>query len=183
MTNAEMAVLGLVIEKPRHGYQIEQVIEQRNMRRWTDIGFSSIYFLLKKLERQKLIKGEWEKAEHCQERWAKVYRPTPAGLEAFHAAIIEALSVPQPSPRPLMLGLSNFPAVSINEALNALSQYSNQLTERMEIMRTVRNSSQHVHPYFVDAMFELSLIVMQAELEWVNKFTKQIQGKSQTKQG
>jgi hypothetical protein len=52
----------------------------------------------------------------------------------------------------------------------------------MEIMRTVRNSSQHTHPYFVDAMFELSLIVMQAELEWVNKFTGQIQKRSQTEQ-
>ncbi len=182
MTNAEMAVLGLVIEQPRHGYQIEQVIEKRDMRRWTDIGFSSIYFLLKKLERQKLIEGEWEKTEHGKERWAKVYRPTDAGLEAFHAALIEALSVPQPSPHPLMLGLANFPAVSINEALTALNQYSRHLTERMEILRTVRDSSKQVHPYFVDAMFELSLAVMAAELKWVEKFVQQLQAKSQAEQ-
>jgi DNA-binding PadR family transcriptional regulator len=182
MTNAEIAVLGLVIEKPRHGYQIEQVIEQRGMRRWTEIGFSSIYFLLKKLERQKLIKGEWQKTEHGKERRAKVYRPTDAGLEAFHAAIVEALSMPQPTPRPLMLGLANFAAVSINEASVALNQYSRQLTEKMEIMRNFHDSSQHAHPYFVDAMFELSLAVMQAELEWVEKFTKQIQEQSQTKE-
>ena len=105
MTNAELAVLGLVVEQPRHGYQIEQVIEQRNMRRWTDIGFSSIYFLLKKLERQKFIKGEWGKTDRSSERWIKVYRPTKAGREAFHSAIIELLSVPQPRPYPLLLGL------------------------------------------------------------------------------
>jgi DNA-binding PadR family transcriptional regulator len=182
MTNAEMAVLGLVIEQPRHGYQIEQVIEQRGMRRWTDIGFSSIYFLLKKLERQELIKGEWEKTEHGKERWAKVYRPTDAGVDAFHAAIVEALSMPQPSPHPLMLGLANFPAVSINEASIALNQYSRHLTEKMEILRNFHDSSQHAHPYFVNAMFELSLAVMQAELEWVERFTKQIQEQSQTKE-
>jgi DNA-binding PadR family transcriptional regulator len=179
MTNAEMAVLGLIIEQPRHGYQIEQVIEQRNMRRWTDIGFSSIYFLLKKLERQKLIKGEWEKTEHGKERWAKVYRSTDAGLKAFHAAIVEALSVPQPSPHPLMLGLANFPTVSTNEALTALNQYGQHLTEKVEILRAVRDSSQHAHPYFVDAIFELSLAVMQAELEWVERFIQQLQTKSQ----
>jgi hypothetical protein len=31
-------------------------------------------------------------------------------------------------------------------------------------------------------MFELGLMVMQAELEWVEKFTKQIQERSQKKQ-
>ena len=182
MTNAELAVLGLVVEQPRHGYQIEQLIEQRGMRRWTDIGFSSIYFLLKKLERQKLIKGEWEKTKRGRERWAKVYRPTDAGLEAFHTAIVEALSVPQPSPRPLMVGLANFPTVSINEALTALGQYSEHLTEKMGMLRTALDNKQHSHPYFVDAMFELGLMVMQAELEWVEKFTRQIREQSEKKQ-
>jgi DNA-binding PadR family transcriptional regulator len=207
MTNAELAVLGLVVEQPRYGYQIEQVIEERGMRRWTEIGFSSIYFLLKKLERQGLIKGrwektrlkelkklkgllnheglikkEWDKTERGPERWAKVYRPTDAGFEAFHSAIIEALSMPRPSPRPLMLGLANLPSLSTEEALIALGQYSEHLKEKMGMLRTVLESNTHPHPYFVNAMFELSLAVMQAEREWVEKFTRQIQEQSQEKQ-
>jgi DNA-binding PadR family transcriptional regulator len=182
MTNAEMAVLGLVIEQPRHGYQIEQVIEQRGMRRWTEIGFSSIYFLLKKLERQQLIKGEWEKTEHGKERWAKVYCPTDAGLEAFHAAVIEALSVPQLSHRHVMLGLANLPAVTPTEAIAALDQYSQSLKAKMEILRAALDNKQHSHPYFVDAMFERSLAVMQAELEWAERFIAQVHTQSQTEQ-
>ena len=46
LTNAELAILSLIVEQPRHGYEIEQVIEQRGMREWTDVGFSSIYYLL-----------------------------------------------------------------------------------------------------------------------------------------
>jgi len=182
MTNAELAVLGLVVEQPRHGYQIEQVIQERGMRRWTEIGFSSIYFLLKKLERQKLIKGEWEKTKRGRERWAKVYKATDAGRAAFHAAIIEVLSVPQPSPRPLMLGLANLSSLSSDEALTALSQYGEHLKEKIGLLRAVLDSDQNSHPYFVDGMFELGLTVMQAELEWVEKFTRQIQEQSQTKQ-
>jgi DNA-binding PadR family transcriptional regulator len=182
MTNAELAVLSLVVQEPRHGYQIEQVIEERGMRRWTDVGFSSIYFLLKKLERQKLIQGEWEQTEHGKERWVKVYRPTDAGRETFHAAIVEVLSVPQPSPRPLMLGLANLPTLSIEETLAALSQYSQHLKEKREMLRAALDNKQHPHPYFVDAMFELGLTMMQAELEWVEKFTRQIQKQSQAKQ-
>jgi DNA-binding PadR family transcriptional regulator len=180
MTNAELAVLSLVAEQPRHGYQIEQVIEERGMRMWTEIGFSSIYFLLKKLEHGGLIEGRSEETERHPAR--KVYRATPAGQEAFHAAIIEVLSVPQPSPRPLMLGLSNLPSLSTEETLTALSQYSRHLKEKMEILRAVLKSNLQSHPYFVDAMFELGLMVMQAELEWVEKFTKQVQEQSQKKQ-
>ena len=180
MTNAELAVLSLVAQQPRHGYEIEQVIEERGMRRWTEVGFSSIYFLLKKLERGAFIEGRLEKTERGPAR--KVYMATPAGQEAFHAAIIEVLSVPQPSPRPLMLGLANLPSLSIEETLTALSQYREHLTEKREILRTALDNKQHSHPYFVDAMFELGLMVMQAELEWVEKFTKQIQERSQTKE-
>ena len=42
MTPAELAVLGLIVEQPRHGYEIEKVIEDRGMREWTEIGFSTI---------------------------------------------------------------------------------------------------------------------------------------------
>ena len=43
MTDAELAVLSLVAEQPCHGYEIEQVIEARGVREWTEVGFSSIY--------------------------------------------------------------------------------------------------------------------------------------------
>ena len=45
MTNAELAILSLIAEQPRHGYQIDQVIQERGMREWTEVGFSSIYYL------------------------------------------------------------------------------------------------------------------------------------------
>jgi DNA-binding PadR family transcriptional regulator len=31
MTNAELAILSLIAEKPHHGYEIEQVIDARGM--------------------------------------------------------------------------------------------------------------------------------------------------------
>ena len=51
LTDNELLVLGLVAEMPRHGYELEQLIDRRGMREWTQIGFSSIYFVLGKLER------------------------------------------------------------------------------------------------------------------------------------
>ena len=39
MKNAELAILSLIAEQPRHGYDIERVIEAWGMREWTEIGF------------------------------------------------------------------------------------------------------------------------------------------------
>ena len=55
LTPAELTLLGLLVEQPRHGYELEAVITARGMGNWTEIGFSSIYFLLDKLHNRGMI--------------------------------------------------------------------------------------------------------------------------------
>jgi DNA-binding PadR family transcriptional regulator len=92
MTNAELVVLSLIAEQPRHGYEIEIVIEDRGMREWTEVGFSSIYYILKKLEKAGLITGHMELADGKGPA-RKVYRLTPQGHEAWRKSTIEALII------------------------------------------------------------------------------------------
>jgi DNA-binding PadR family transcriptional regulator len=42
LTDAELTVLGLVAEVPRHGYELEAIVAERGIREWTALGFSSI---------------------------------------------------------------------------------------------------------------------------------------------
>ena len=172
MTNAELAILSLVAEQPRHGYEIERVIEERGMREWTEIGFSSIYYLLKKLEREGMIAGQLEEAERGPAR--KVYRPTPAGRDALRAGVLDALSVPRRCYLPLQLGLANLPGTSPAEALAALRQYRDSLAGRLEHVQ-VHRESQRPLPYFIDAMFDHSVTMIQAELEWITQFISQLE--------
>ena len=58
MTNAELAIISLIVEKSMHGYEISPVMKAREMRNWTEIGFSSIYYILNKLEKKSLIEGQ-----------------------------------------------------------------------------------------------------------------------------
>ena len=106
MTNAELAILSLVAEHPRHGYEIEQIIQQRGMREWTEIGFSSIYYLLAKLDGAGLIVSRLEEGARGPAR--KVYEATPAGRQALRGGTLELLAVPHRSSS-LELGLANLP--------------------------------------------------------------------------
>ena len=172
MTNAELAVLTLVAEQPRHGYEIERVIEERGMRDWTEIGFSSIYYVLKKLEKAGLVEGRLEEAQRGPAR--KVYHLTPAGREAARAGVLEALSVPRHCYPPIQLGLASLPGIPAAEAMAALRQYREALIEDLAHVHE-RWEAQRPLPDFVDAMFDHSTTMIEAEIAWVGRFISQLE--------
>jgi len=172
MTNAELAILSLVAEAPRHGYQIEQVIEQRGMREWAEVGFSSIYYVLNKLGKGGLVEGRTER-QAGRGPARKVYHITPAGEEELRASVLDALSTPRRSTSSLQLGLANLTSISKPEALAGLSQYRDALAARLEHVEATRESQQPL-PYFVEAMFSYSITMIEAELKWIKQLTAQL---------
>lgn len=176
MTNAEFAVLSLIAEAPRHGYDIEQTIEARGMREWTEVGFSSIYYLLKKLEKAGLIEGQTEQPAGPGPA-RKVYRITPAGRETCRLTTAELLASTHRSDTPFQLGLANFPALTPAEALTALNAHRAGLEERLAHVRN-RREAQRPLPYFVDAMFDYSLALIEAEKTWIEKFIREVEAKN-----
>lgn len=176
MTHAEFAILSLIAEAPRHGYEIEQTIEQRGMRDWTEIGFSSIYYVLKKLEKEALIECRLDQ-QTGKGPARQVYQITPAGREACLQATMEALATPHRSDTPFQMGLANFPSMSTEQALSALRRHHTALLERGAFVKARWEAQQPV-PFFVDAMFEYSLAMMQAERVWLENFINQLEEKN-----
>ena len=173
MTNAEFAILSLIAEKDRHGYEIESLIEERGLREWTEIGFSSIYYLLKKLEKKKWIKGKVMR-QAGPGRSRVVYHISAAGRTALRAGTLEALSVPHRASSPMQLGLANLPAISKEDALAALRQQSEGLSEHRGRIQA-RWESQQPLPFFVDAMFDLALTKITTDLDWLERFIDQLE--------
>jgi len=173
MTNAELAILSLIAEKPCHGYAIEQTIEERGMREWTEIGFSSIYYLLNKLEKAGLIKSYLEQVEGKGPA-RKMYQVTDAGREAQATATYQALATPRGGPVPFLLGLSNFPVLSLAQAIDALHTYRQQLVARQQHLLQ-RADAQRDAPFFVSAMFDYSLTLLQAEIKWLDEFIQNVE--------
>ncbi len=170
MTNAELAILCLVAEKPRHGYEIEQVIEDRGMREWTEVGFSSIYYLLKKLAEKGLVVGEIQKHGGTGPV-RKVFRVTSEGRRTARAGILTTLAEPVKQVSPLQIGLANLITVDQAEAVGAMRSYAETLREREEYLRE-RERAQEPLPDHVRAMFSHSLALIEAERKWVTGFIK-----------
>ncbi len=175
MTNAEMAILCLTAEQPLYGYQIEQMIEQRGMREWTEIGFSSIYYILNKLETTGLLVSEKQSAGDRPAR--KVYHLTPAGRAELAAAVRERLEQPRPRSGDFDLALACLPALPRPEALNALRAHCAALTGRVQRVSAKQQADRGFGglPMHVEALFERSLVLMRAELNWLEGFIRTLE--------
>jgi len=90
----ELLILALIEDRPRHGYEIARLIEQRSDGALS-FHVASLYPTLYRLEDKKLIEGRW--VEKAGQRRRRYYRITQAGrktlasersvFEAFFAAL------------------------------------------------------------------------------------------------
>jgi DNA-binding PadR family transcriptional regulator len=173
MTNAELAILSLIAEQPRHGYDLEQIIEARGMREWTEIGFSSIYYLLNKLEDGGLVESQLRQTEGKGPA-RKIYRITQIGRQALIERALAALSAPQSGSSPFLLGLANYPLIPREQLLDALNSYVARLGDRVRHIGQ-RAEAQRPLPAFVQAMFDYSQHMLEAERRWMQRFIEEVE--------
>jgi len=163
VTDAELLVLGLVAEMPRHGYQLEQEIDARGMREWTPIGFSSIYFVLGKLESKRFVKA----AKPAGTKSKKTYTITKSGQNALIQQARTALASVRPTHSSALLGMLHWPAFTKRMALDALRARRKSVQTEIERLENLRLDRQPL-PDFVDAIFAFSLGQLRAEAQWTD---------------
>ncbi|WP_223587098.1 PadR family transcriptional regulator [Microbacterium sp. OVT16B] len=163
LTPTELTILGLIAEQPRHGYDLEQVIEQRGIRRWADIGFSSIYYVLSKLEGRGLIQSEGAKAGA---RSRKVFHATEAGRRAAEEAAVAFIAERRTVAHPALVGLANLALLPEQEYADALQRRLAWIDERISGV-IAAESSQGALPLAAREVFSYSLSLLEAERSWL----------------
>src|SRR3954470_15114384 len=80
--SAELLILSLVEDRPRHGYELGQLIEMRS-RGALRFNVASLYPLLDRLEKRGWIRGRW--VVKAGQRRRRYYRLTSAGKKILAA--------------------------------------------------------------------------------------------------
>jgi PadR family transcriptional regulator PadR len=78
--SAEMIILALLETRQRHGYELAKLIESQSDNK-LQFQVASLYPMLYRLERKKLVEGKW--VEKAGERRRRFYRLTPQGRRAL----------------------------------------------------------------------------------------------------
>lgn len=175
LTPAELTLLGLLVERPRHGYQLEEVIAERGIREWTEIGFSSIYYLIGKLRDRGLV-AEVDGSARRQAKARKVFAATAAGRAACAAAAADAVAALVPMFPPVLVGLANQPVIPPARLHAALAARADALTERIAAVRAAAETQRGAPP-FVGALFDYSLALLGAEQAWLADYRTALSAK------
>ncbi len=164
VTDADLVVLGLLAEQPRHGYDLEAVIQQRGIRAWTSLAFSSIYFVLNRLESRGWVLSE---REGTSPKGRRIYRPTPQGLRVCTDGTRRALTDSTPQPAPVLIGMANSPLLPPGEVAAALDARRHSIAARRADFAQARAIQEPLEP-FVAAIFTHSELALGAELAWID---------------
>ena len=98
LTTPDLVVLGLLAERPMHGYEVVLELERREVRDWAGISRPQVYYSLRKLAGARLIRSVQDGGSaRGPER--TVYGPTPAARAALADALErEAWATQRPPP-------------------------------------------------------------------------------------
>ncbi|WP_091671742.1 GyrI-like domain-containing protein [Amycolatopsis marina] len=162
LTDGELTVLGLLVEQPRHGYDLERVIEERGVRTWTALGFSSIYYVLDKLARRGLI----EAAGAASSGKSRVtFRATVLGREQCAAATRDALAALTPVRARVLIAMANSPGLPDADVVTGLTRRLDALRQQLVDVQATR-SGQEPLPAAASAIFDYSETMLRADVTW-----------------
>lgn len=92
MAAIDLIVLGILKKEPMSAYDIQKLVEYRNISKWVKISTPSIYKKAIQLEQKGLIRGETVKEGKMPEK--AVYSLTAAGEAEFERLMFEISSKP-----------------------------------------------------------------------------------------
>jgi DNA-binding PadR family transcriptional regulator len=156
-----------------YGYEIEKIIEERNMRYWTEIGFSSIYYVLKRLEEDDLIRS---KERLVKGRSRVIYSITRNGKKILKEKIASLLSENTKLISPFELGIAYMHSLDPKEAIECLEKYLFSSQKRLDKLKEyVKNSKTELENYRKIALYERPLELLDAEMNWIKRFIAELQ--------
>jgi DNA-binding PadR family transcriptional regulator len=171
LSDFEAAILGLLYEHHHYAYRLEEIIKKRGMRNWAEIRFSSIYYVLKRLEEKKLVKSKLRKVEGKPSR--KVYTISPEGRIAMEQRVKQILSENQKHYSSFDLAMANSQILKPQEEIQCLKLYLKSTDERIKFLeKSIMMHKSNNAPANVIALFTRPLALLKAEEKWVQDFIK-----------
>ena len=163
-SDADIVLLSLLAEQPRHGYDLDRVIEQRGYRQWTSLAFSSVYYLLKRLSERGLLEPD----EGSQGR-RTVFRVTDAGRHELRNAASARVFSPAPPSAGVLPALNAYPRLDDPALVALLEQRVEALLGRLDELRALRAQVDEEHAL---AIFDYEILRQEADLAWTRSLLK-----------
>lgn len=168
MHHQKMIILGLVAIGKRYGFEIEAFIADTEMKRWAEIGTSTIYKILKDLENEGALGGEKIAGEKGPIKTQ--YSLTAYGRKQLTEYILEALKSDKTARLDRISGLFFAPLLPQSIGAETLEQTVHQLRGVRE--KLDRHLSSNPGDIIAEAIIQFYVDMFEAEIRAVTKVSK-----------
>lgn len=160
----ELAVLGLLKERPMHGYQLSQELGESLGGLWR-VSYGSLYPTLRRLERDEAIESEAGDVRGARRK--KVYRITPKGEQVFLELLQETPHDTQTEDARFRMRLAFFRYLPPETRIRLLERRQQALQERLariaESLRVARGDA------YERALVEHNRTVTESDITWLEQ--------------
>jgi DNA-binding PadR family transcriptional regulator len=161
-TAVTWAVLGLLVQRPRSGYELKQAVD-RAIRHFWAASYGQIYPELKRLEGAGWIEGAESGA-----RAKRVYRATPVGKRAL-ADWLHGEETRIELRDESLLRLFFADALPKEEALGLLRARRDGYAGMLAYLRSLDDGSGEPDPPFIDLVYRWGLDYCEWGIDWCNR--------------
>jgi len=169
LSDQDAAILGLLYEHHHYASRIVDIMEKRSMSNFIKIEFSSIYYVLKRLEEKGLVDVRLRKLKNNSSR--KVYYITDNGKLAMEEKIKHILSVNKKQISSFDLAIANIHILTYNEIIECLESYLKSTDDRIKLLEESILKQKNINPSpTVIALFSHPLVHLKAEKKWIYEF-------------
>ncbi len=144
ISDKQFLVLGMIAHPPFDitgvsGTMLNELIEERNVKQWSRLSFSSIYYIITQLEKMKLIKAKETisntKAQSEVGAPQKLFIVTSTGQRILKSTVIHYFHKMDLNYQEMNLALAAAFVFDDEEFLDTIKNYKKRIDERIEVVR------------------------------------------------
>lgn len=172
MATIDLIVLGMLKKEPMGAYDLQKLVEYRNISKWVKISTPSIYKKVIQLEEKGYIVSHTEKEGKMPEK--AVYSLTEKGEQEFEKLMVEISRKPINiflDFNAVIVNLENMPPESQRECLDNIENSVKQLKTYLEENIALKENDTDV-PATGMAVLRQQYVLAQAIEEWVKSLKK-----------
>ena len=164
ISHKQFVVLGLIAEFPSHAYSIDQRIEDRGMRNWTDIGKSSIYRIIGELEQAQFISYYEEEVDN---RLRKVYSVTEKGMKVLKTKVFNTINeFIGKNDEDFYVAFSMLPILATDDLIQALLNAFQNISKHKQELEQMLSENQD-YPLNVIGLFKHPIMILETDIKFL----------------
>ncbi|GAA5070443.1 PadR family transcriptional regulator [Nocardia iowensis] len=169
-----LAVLSVMIDRPKHRYEIAQTLRDRGKDHDMDIKWGSLYTVVQNLAKVGFLEIVGSERDGARPERV-IYRITDAGRTELTDWTRELLAVPEPEQHRFVAGLSILAVLPPDEVIELLGKRIDALSQAIDV---VRGELERIAAIKLPRLFvietEFGLAMLEAEAAWARSLRDEL---------